>query len=331
MLGVLLYHMGHLPTGRRQSAVLKANTPFFNPAMQVNDEDWGFGNIEMELQPPQKICILPKTESTPLEATAIDPCSQSLAEIMSKLTNNKLVQHLKCISWLCLRRGWVIDCEELNALFFLYWYSLNHFPRRYLEFFVSRSSGAVVSASTCPSIEVYKVDRWEGTHPAHSPHDLINIFYTFDFRGYVRFINGNVDTAIQRLKDSFVGPFTFDLMFVRGENLSEEAEVHVCNLISHLGAGGALVFSHDSSDEFARIWCKIKDNYSQYTYFQCADQKTGMVLAAKLRDYNNDQAPKTGAILFDTRWFTSTRIKEKFLKILIKLYRSAIRLFRLNL
>jgi len=330
ILGILLYHMGHSPTGRRQSAVLKANPHFFNPAMQVNDEDWGFGNIEMELQRPQKICILPKTESTPLEATAIDPCSQSLAEIMSKLTNNKLVHHLKRISWLCLRRGWVIDCKEINALFFLYWYSLNHYPRRYLEF-SSGSSGAVAVTAACPSVEIYKTGHWEGIQPDDSPGDFVAMLDAFQFRGYVRFVNGDISTAIQRLKGSFVGHFGFDLMLVGGKMVDEVAEDQVCNLISYLSPGGALILNYSSTNDFMRMWCKIKNNYSQYTYFQCADQKTGMVLAAQLRDYNYDQDPKTGVILFDTRWFTSTRIKEKFLKILIKLYRRAIRLFRLNL
>ena len=332
VLGVFLYHMEHPPTGRRQSALTKPNPEHFNTLLQVNSHDWGFGGCELEIQTPQIGCSseLLESKSRQHETESIETWPQSFGEIVSELTNSLLIKSMKQTVMSCLGQGLVLHYEELNALFFLSWYSRNHYPRRYLEF-STVSSGAVAAAAACPSVEIYKTGQWEGIQPDDSPRDFVVMLDTFQFRGYVRFVNGEIRTAIQRLKDSFVGHFGFDLVLVGGKMVDEVADDQVCNLISYLSPGGALILNYPSTNDFMRTWCKIKDNYSQYTYFQCADQKTGMVLATKLRDDNDDQSPKTGAILFDTRWFTSTRIKEKFLKILIKLFRRAIRLFRLNL
>jgi len=331
-LGIFLYHMEHPRTGRRQSAFTKTNPERFNAAFHMNNKDWGLGGYELEIQAPQIRCVseLAACRSGQHEPKSIESWPQSFGEIVSELTNRLLIKSMRRMVMSYLGRGWMLDREELNALFFLSWYSRNHYPRRYLEF-SSVSSGAVAVAAACPSVEIYKVGHWEGIQPDDSPTSLIEMLDTFQFRGYVRFVNGDVNTSIQRLKDSFIGHFGFDLMLVGSKVVDDVADDQVCSLISYLFPGGALILSYPSVSDFMRIWQKMKDNYSQYTYFQCADRKTGMVLAAKLRDDNSDQAPKTWAILFDTRWFILIRITARFLKILRQLYRAAIRLFRLNL
>ena len=207
---------------------------------------------------------------------------------MSEMKNDLRMESIKQIVISLYGRDGMVDHEELNALIFLSWYSDNHYPRRYLEF-ADRSSGAVAVVATCPSVEIYKVGHWEGIGPDDSPIALAHTLDAFQFRGYVRFVNGEIGTAIQRLKDSFVGHFGFDLMLVGGKMVEEVADDQVCSLISYLSPGGALILSYPSPNNFMRICQKIKDNYSQYTYFQCEGAKTGMVLAAKLRDYNYDQ------------------------------------------
>ncbi|MBI4620206.1 MAG: hypothetical protein HY739_08605 [Desulfobacterales bacterium] len=316
-IGVFIYHMAHKSEGRRRDAILQTNPIRFNINEKVNDENWGLGNFELTTQVPQKVCAAVRLESkypknTP---TCVESMSQSFGEIVSELTSKKLIRSLKPIVMSYLSRGGVLDREETNALFFLSWYSLSRFPHRYLDFFIGGNSGTGVVATMCPSVEVYKVDRWEGIQTDDSPLALLNMLYTFQFRGYIRFVNGEIRTAIQRLKDSFFGSFGFDLMLVGGKIADEVTDDQVCNLISYLSPGGALVLSYSSSNDFLHIWQKIKDNYGQYTYFRCEDQKTGMVLAANLRD-NENQEIFMGDVRFDTRWLTSIRIIARFLKVL---------------
>ena len=213
---------------------------------------------------------------------------QSFEEIVSEMKNDLRMESVMQIVISLYGRDGVVDNEELNSLFFLSWYSHNHYPRRYLEF-AGRNSAAVTVAAACPSVEIYKVGHWEGIGPDDSPITLAHTLDAFQFRGYVRFVNGEIGTAIQRLKDSFIGHFGFDLMLVGGKMVDEVADDQVCSLISYLSPGGALILSCPSPNDFMHIWQNIKDNYSQYTYFHCEGAKTGMVLAAKLRDYNYDQ------------------------------------------
>jgi hypothetical protein len=324
-IGVFIYHMAHKSKGRRRDAILETNPIRFNITEKVNDENWGLGNFELTAQVPREVCAAVRFESKyPENTPCVESMSQSFGEIVSELTNKKLIRSLRLIVLSYLSRGGVLDREETNALFFLSWYSLSRFPHRYLDFFIGGNSGTGVVAATCPSVEIYKVDRWEGIQPDDSPLDLLNMLYTFQFRGYIRFVNGEICTAIKRLKDSFFGSFGFDLMIVGGKMADEVTEDQVCNLISYLSPGGALVLSYPSSNDFLRMWQKIKDNYGQYTYFRCEDQKTGMVLAANLRD-NENQEVLMGDVLFDTRWLTSIRIIARFLKILRQLLRQLYR------
>ena len=332
-LGVILYHMGHTPhTGRRRSALSKGRNPFrFNAVLQVNDKDWGIGSYELEIQAPQigGSSELLACESGQHEPASIESWPQSCKEIVSELENGQLTKNVKLMVMSCLCRDlcWVLHREEINALFFLSWYSHNHYPRRYLEF-SCESSGAVAVVAACPSVEIYKVGHWEGIGPNDSPDETLDVLDAFEFCGHVRFVNGAVGTAIQRLKDSFVGHFGFDLMLVGGKMVDKVADDQVCRLISYLSPGGALILRYSSTNDFVRLWQKIRKNYSQYTYFQCADQKTGMVLATKLRDYNYDQASQVGDVTLDTRWFTLVMIKTECFRLLIKLYRKFVRIPR---
>ncbi len=291
-LGVFLYHMEHTPhAGRRASVLSKPTNPHhFNTFLHVNSDDWGLGSYDLEIQVPQIRCASEFSTGNfvQCEPEAKVSWQQSFEEIVSEMKNDLHMESVKQIVISFYGRDGMVDNEELNALFFLSWYSHNHYPRRYLEF-AGRNSEAVVVAAACPSVEIYKVGHWEGIGSDDSPITLAHTLDAFQFRGYVRFVNGEIGTAIQRLKDSFVGQFGFDLMLVGGKMVDEVADDQVCSLISYLSPGGALILSYPSPNDFMRIWQKIKDNYSQYTYFQCKSAKTGMVLAAKLRDYNYDQ------------------------------------------
>ena len=334
-VGVFLYHMGHpLHKGRRQFVLSKRNISYFNAALHANSNDWGLGGYDLEKQAPQirDSSELLACKSGQYEPGSIESWPQSCEEILSELKNGQLTKSMKQMVMSCLGQawGWVFHCEEINALFFLSWCSHNHYPRRYLEFSCG-SSGAVAVAAACPSVEIYKVGHWEGIEPDDNPGDLLVMLDALKFCGHIRFVNGSINTAIQRLKDSFVGHFGFDLMLVGGKIVDKVTDDQVCHLISYLSPGGALILNNSSSTDFMRIWHKIRGNYSQYTYFQCADQKTGMVLAAKLQDYNYDQTSQVGDILFDTGWFTSTRVRVKCIKMLMKLNRRFVRLFGLDL
>jgi len=330
-IGIFLYHMGHKSEGHRQVAISQSNRNpnRFDATDIVNDENWGLGNFELTTQSPRSACAEMRGGLKFSNHTQIFMKSelQSAGEIVSELTNRQLKKNVKKIVISCMSRGAALERSEINAFFYLSWYSGNHFPHRYLDINSnSIGTGAVVKA--CPGVELCKIGHWEGIKPDDSPLTIRHILDTFQYRGYVRFVNGDIKTSLQRLKKSCIGDFVFDLMFVGGKMAGEVTDDQVCDLIPYLSPGGALILSYPSANDFMCVWKKTQEVYNQYTYFHCADQKTGMVLAAKLLDYNSDQCSQIGEIFFDTKWFASTRIKAIFLGILLKLYPHALALFR---
>lgn len=317
-IGVTLYHMEHPPSGgRRLFAVSNPNPLYFNTELAVNDENWGLGDIVLKFQAPRKSSAPPQIELTFSSGNGSRP--EQVEKILSELTSGIIREKVRSAAKSFLFRNWEIDPAQLNSAFFLAWYSRCRYPRKYLEFAVGRSLGAGAVAMSCPSAEIYKIDRWEGESPPHTPYDLT---YICDYSACenLRLVNGDISTAVQRLRHSFVGPFEFDLIQIRGELLGNSARQHVFTLMSHLAKGGALVFGHSTVGEFATIWAELKGFFPRYTFFQCTDRRTGMVLAIEPPDDFDDYASLLGCIPFETEWLTSLKRKRRLLKILRQPY-----------
>ena len=291
-VGVSLFHMEHTPFGRRPSSIKQNASPHvYNSRFQMNDENWGLGDYELQTQKPQSICAsehpsgslaLP-LKSQPQNVKSWD-CSRQ--EVLAEFTGKTVRDHVRRIIKLFLtgQVGWNIDDGDIDSLFFLAWYSRYHCPRRYLEFGIKRGYAAAVVAAASPSVEIYGVDSWEGALYRHTPLNVAAILrWAVAHQGYLRFINGDINTAVQRLRDSFIGSFFFDLVLVRGDMLGADALDKVRDVLRHLAAGGALVFTCASAERFAFIWSEIQRQVPQFTYLKCKGGSTGLILAASLQ------------------------------------------------
>jgi hypothetical protein len=167
----------------------------------------------------------------------------------------------------------------------LSWYSLSYFPRRYVEFGVLNGCNACIVVSASPAAEVYLVDRWEGPRTGISRQDksdpvyLSLMLYEAGLRGYLQFINGEIATAPERLRKSFVGPFGFDLALVRAEAFGETAVQQVSDLANYMVSGGALILTSETDSTFKLIWSELQRQFPKLSYFGWEDNKTGMVLS----------------------------------------------------
>lgn len=308
-LGVVSFHMDHPPSGRRAFIVKeKANPRIYNLAFQINDENWGLGNHELEIQTPKNVCAaeevgdssaLPRESDSPKVAS----WAQSWQEIAVELTSPKTRDHAEQIIGLFLGdwAHWDIDFGNIDALSVLSWYSQYRYPRRYLEFGIGRGYTAAVVAAGCPSVEIYGIDRWKGVLQRHTPLSVARMLRKGVMHcGYVRFINGEIGTAVQQLRDSFIGSFDFDLVLVRGDLLGSDAVKQVSDLLPHLAGGGALVFTCGDIDRFASVWHEIRRLFPQFTYLRCKNHSTGLILAASLRD-DHRNGTVDGEYLFETK------------------------------
>jgi hypothetical protein len=310
-IGLILYHMGHPPTSRSIAGKIR-NPHVFNIKSRVNDKNWGLGNIEINFQ-------YPFSEPKSLQEKTEEGKNTTLKEdILLELTGTGLVQNIRKTVQSLVRIDRDINDEDLNILFLLGWYSFYHYPRKYIEFATGKTPAAAIVASGCPSVEIYKVDRWEGISPPCSPLDLSEIYEISPYCGYLRFINGDIRTAVERLRDSFIGPLSFDLCLIKEENLKEGILEYLGKLLPYLAPGGAVVFTCRPGTSLSAVRDTVQKEYPEYTVFICKDNRTGLILAVPLMAEGR-RIPVVDGISFDTGWLSGVTIKGRTLRLLRKI------------
>lgn len=286
-LGVSLFHMEHVLDGPTPST--KKNALLFTPSVPVNDENWGLGGYDLQVGPSQNIRASGESGVSRARAPNLKPggrgaWDQSREEVLAELRSREVREHVRGIVERALVDGSNFDRRDMDSLLLLSWYSKYHRPGRYLECGVGQCYSAVVVAACCPSVELYAIDRWEGVLYRQSPIRVASFLWGVTHRGYVRFFNGDISTGLQRLQESFIGPFSLDLALIRSELLGADAAKQISQLLAHLTAGGALVVTSQSADRFASLWNELRKQCPQFTYIRCENGSTGLMLAASLRD-----------------------------------------------
>lgn len=281
-IGVSLFHMAHWPRNRQgiwPNAVI--NPHVVSPTMQVNDENWGLANYELDIQMAENIVESSKTTKSSGTISQVEPWNKTRGELVAELTSRLVRKHArKNIQRLDVVR------VEWDSLCALSWYSLYYYPRAYLEFGIQSGAAAVVAAA-CPGVEIYGIDSWQasdGRRPVRSPDCAIGILRRVGYRGYTRLVSGDPCTAFRRLRESSVGTFSLDLALLRGDMFSKDVTQQLSDLIPHLAPGGMVVFTCASRDSFQRVWSEMQAKFPQFAYLLCKTGKTGLILAASLQN-----------------------------------------------
>ncbi|MCX5999862.1 MAG: class I SAM-dependent methyltransferase, partial [Chloroflexi bacterium] len=149
--------------------------------------------------------------------------------------------------------------------------------------------------AACPGVEIYGIDLWEDAdhESASSPANVAQMLDQVGYRGYTRFVNGEPRTAFRRLRDSFIGCLSVDLALVRGDMFGTDTIQQLSDLVPHLAPGGMLVFTCASAVGFQHVWKEMQDKFAKGTYLLCKSGRTGLILAASLRD-DGSNAPSSG-------------------------------------
>lgn len=321
-IGVSLFHMDD----RGTIAQSNRNTPIYNSKIQVNDENWGLGSYNLKIQLAEHIggSLEPADSLESSQKSGFRDVvfwEQSRQEVLAQMTGDEVREDVRRIAEIAGKSGWTRDSQEIDSLFFLSWFGRYHYPRIYLEFGISQGYAAAVVAAACPGVEIYGIDRWEGVMYRGAPIAIAGrlLRECLAHTGYVRFINGDVSTAVQRLQDSFVGPIFFDLVLVRGDLLSADAVKQVKDLLPCLSSGGGLVFTHGSADQFMAVWNGIRAGYPQFTYFRCENRGSGLILKASLRGGDRDSSEEV--CRFETGWVGFSVAKWRFVRLFFALMR----------
>jgi len=319
-IGVFLYHMGHPPNkGNRVFKQKNVNVApvVYNTSVYVNDENWGLGNVDLSLQPVPAINYITANDITKdvlVKKKYSETLKLTIEDFNIQIQDDIIFQNIKRA--LSFVKGHKFNIGDLNALCLLAWYGNFNYPRRYVEFFAGRTPATGIVAVACPSVEIFKIDLLEGVAKPNNPFNISNIYNISPYCGYLRLINGDVNTAVNRLIGSFIGSFTFDLGYIKEETIGEDFEKHLHSLLPYLAPGGALVFNSSSTVSFTSLLKKLQISFPNFTLFSCADIKTGMIFADSIIKDSN-KTTRIEGITFDKSWVQSFLLYKKIMFFLV--------------
>jgi len=288
--GIAMFHMQHQPgEGKRATAIENwmANPRIHSIKSKANCENWGLPDTNLPLRTVQNVCDSQRDTSR-CEAgpsTAADRCFESLTEMSRQLGSPEVRRDVED----AIRRiksefrDWRIEHTDLHALCLLAWYSRHHHPCRYLEFGIARGYATALVGNSCPSVEIYGIDRWEHECDYYSPTYVADLRQATTHCGYLRFVNGDPNTGLDRLQASFVGPCSFDLILLR-EECVDDAKAQLSRLLDHLAPNGALVLKGETTQSFESLWSDVRNARSSCTYFRPVGANTGLILKAQVSD-----------------------------------------------
>gem|GEM_PF-4610169 len=162
-------------------------------------------------------------------------------------------------------------------------------PRRYLEFGISRGYTSFLVADRNPTVEIYGIDEWleenadfqwsvSGGLKLADLSVQAHLLRKAGFPGHLRFITGNRNTALERLRDSFGGSMFFDLILFRSDMYAERAPEMLQKVLPYLSDDGALVLSGSDPGLFERCLITMTEDLPTANRFVCRERGTAVLI-----------------------------------------------------
>ncbi|MDQ7821502.1 MAG: hypothetical protein RDV48_01770 [Candidatus Eremiobacteraeota bacterium] len=242
-IGVALFHMKHW-RGSIQGLWPNAvqNPTVVSPAPCANDEDWGLGEEKLEA-----VTLQAEAKAHPVAPFQgmLTKSGKTAKEFSEEMRHRDVARHVRRYLHAPAR-----STAEWEVLCALAWFSLSYYPARFIDTFARMVNPACIVGAANPGVEFYGIDTWKGVQwprEALTPEHVTMILGEVGYEGYTRFVSGDAETALERLKGSFSGECLFDLLLLR-DNLIEIGTGSLEALLSLLAPGGMAVISMGSRD-----------------------------------------------------------------------------------
>ena len=147
-----------------------------------------------------------------------------------------------------------------HAMFFTAWYAMNFAPVRYVELGFELQTAAILQSVGAEGTEIYAGIQQEGDTAAEKLWArAATLLQRVGHRGYVRPVNGPLETALQRLCASMIGPATFDLVLLRQSFTREKSKALALQAWERLEEMGALVVCGEDPRAFALLVADLRE------------------------------------------------------------------------
>jgi len=293
--GIFVYDMQQKPEERKS---IKNNVPKIIPFLtEIKNPNWGLKNYALEIQ--KTSCTQGRKKNLfNNESKIIHKNRKVILSYLADTSIDKYILH----NLLLLRR--IKLKNEWSCLYPLFWYTKNYLPRKYLEFGIRKGYTSALIASINHSVEIYGIDEFnshEGNKFDHLPRFSSSLLQRNNFRGFAQFVTGDKYTAFKRLKKSFIGHMSFDLILFRVDMFGNKSIEQLKEIMNFLENNGAIVITGKDTQLFTNAWDNIQKEFPKYMYIVCKKYSTGVILKCrddlnnKLSDYEQEEKVLTKA------------------------------------
>ena len=273
--GINLYDMQQRPEERQ--TIIADNPKIIPISIEAGNLNWGLKNYTLEIQ--RASCSQDTMDDLPNNRSKIIYKDKEI--ILSHITKssiyNYILHNLSLIPLIKLKNEWA-------CLYPLFWYTKNYLPKKYLEFGIGKGYTSALIAFLNHSVEIYGIDEWnsnEGNRYGQSPVFTSSLLKRNNFQGFAQFVTGDKYTAFKRLKQSFIGNVSFDLVLFRVDIFGDKSIDQLKEIINFLEDNGALVVTGKDTQLFTSVWGYIQKEFPEYIHIVCKKYNTGFMLKCK--------------------------------------------------
>ncbi|MBF0227704.1 MAG: hypothetical protein HQK76_19830, partial [Desulfobacterales bacterium] len=265
--GICSYEMDINPENRNKNAFSNMNPFIINTSFKVNDKNWGLGNENIETY----ICIpKPKKEEESIKATS----TVTKSDFIHYLSNKNLMSKILKIFGEDL-----VNNKEWTILYLLYYYIVRYKPYNYLEFGFGKNISSLVVASCDPSIEIFGINDWQGDEASIYPNDIsLHLRNKFNYTGNLRFITGDLESAFQRLTESYDNKIFLNVVYFRADLFPNTYLNQLKSIIPFISDGGALIIYAVTSNLFVEIDNYFMSIYPKHIYIKLNDSNSSIFI-----------------------------------------------------
>ena len=278
--GINLYDMQQKPEERE--TIIADNPKIIPISIEAGNLNWGLKNNKLEIQ--RATCKQSTENDLTYNRSKIIYKNKEiiLSHLAKSSIYNYILHNLSLIRHIKFKNEWA-------CLYPLFWYAKNYLPKKYLEFGIRKGYTSALIAFLNNSVEIYGIDEWnssEGDKYDQPPGFTSGLLKRNNFRGYVRFLTGDKFTAFERLKQSFIGHISFDLILFRVDIFGNKSIDQLKEIMHFLEDNGALVVTGKDTQLFTNVWGYVQKEFPEYIHIVCKKYNTGFMLKCKT-DLNN--------------------------------------------
>lgn len=276
-LDIYVYDFVHAP---EQLKIRKAGK---NKVQEIpnryNNEEWGLGKITLPFSHGEPK-VFPQNKQTRAHSKLTVPIKESKPleskSIVDQLLDTRPLRDI--VKNLPLQFPHILTYH-----YPLVWFAKNRKCFKYLEYENGTGFGSVILSHLNPCSELYLnlPTLFENREVNDMKYPLnISTMLREKHKGHIRFISGNPETSLERIKESFVGSMIFDLIVLNLSLFTEhENEILLNKAISHLSGNGGIIIHSQHIDQIMTMSHYLKSAHHDLDFIDV--RKAGVIFLLK--------------------------------------------------